>query len=235
MKKLYAILVALLYITAAQAQRTDSIDFARVSKSPVLEARFKDKLVELAATNPTQDGLDAKQKINGYEISNAKAAWLNHFVVSGNLNEYSIKNNSQYNYYPRYNFGLILPLGDFVTIPNNVKIARINNKVIEAQKGEAARFSKSTVLKLYENYKANSQLLELETPLLEDTYNTYQQVEKKFARGETQIEDLNAIYRNYNTEQVRNIQLRRDLQQFKIDIETMIGVTFEEALQMVKQ
>jgi hypothetical protein len=63
--------------------------------------------------------------------------------VSGNLNELSIKQDNSSNglngqiFYPRYNFGVNLPLDFFSSKSNEVKAARENLLIAEAEKMNA--------------------------------------------------------------------------------------------------
>ena len=91
---------------------------------------------------------------------------------------------------------------------------------------------KADVLNAYELYAANKKMLELEVPLLEDVYNHYKQTEEKFSAGdkEVTVETLNIAYRSYNEEMVRKVMLERDIRQAKIELERLIGISFEEAV-----
>jgi outer membrane protein TolC len=123
-------------------------------------------------------------------------------------------------------------LGALVTIPNEVKIAKTEKKLIGNMKEEEQRKIKADVLNAYELYAANKKLLELQAPLLEDVYSHYKQTEEKFSAGDkdVSIETLNISYRSYNEEMVRKVMLERDIRQAKIELEKLIGITFEEAV-----
>lgn len=237
MKKLLLIVLSLCPPLWTYAQLKDSLTLSAVQMQPALEARFREKLVELARQNPNSDAIKAREQINRLETQNARAAWLNHFSASANANEYSLKQNSntQNIYYPRYNFSVGINLGNLITIPNNVKISKTNRKLIAAQKANEDRDAKVTVLKMYETYTANKKVLELQLPLLEDALNYYKQMERKFSGGEISIDQYSASYRIYNSEMVRNVQLIKELNQSRIELEGMIGMTLESALHLITQ
>ncbi len=199
-------------------------------------ARLKARLVELALANPALKVLDHRAEITKYEAQRAKAEWLNMFTAAGNLNEFTIENKTGNNgnnnlLYPRYNFGVIIPFGRFVSIPADVKIAKTNKKMYEAQKERDGLEIKAAVLRAWEEYSANKQMLELHLPLLEDAYTSYKQEEARFSKGEdAKVDALNAAYRLYNTEMVRKITLERDLRESKLTLEAIIGMTMEEVL-----
>lgn len=235
MKQLVLFISFLLCVATTQAQLKDTtLSLSGLRKNPGMEARYRQQLIQLALQNPNMDELKAREEINKYEIRNAKAAWLNHFVANGNLNEYSIKGSSNNNFFPRYNFGVTLPLGNLVTVPNNVKIAKTQRKVLTAQKRTDSIATKVSVLNMYEIYVANEQLMELQIPVLNDVYSNYSLQEDKFKKGEITVEEFNAAYRIYNTEKATNINLKRELEQSRINLEGMIGTTLEEVLRQIK-
>lgn len=216
----------------SQAQRTDTTILMALPADQPTVARLKVKLVELALNNPDMRVHDLKKLAAKYEANRAKAEWLNHFVASGNLNEFTIKNGNNNTFFPRYNFGVSVPLGNFIGIPNAVKMAKTNGKIAEEQKKSDALELKAMVLEAYEEYAANKQLLELQLPLLEDALNTFRQTEEQFSNGAAgvTVENYNATYRQYNTEMVRKVELERNLRKSKITLEGMIGMTLEEVL-----
>ncbi|SFN01131.1 Outer membrane efflux protein [Chitinophaga sp. YR627] len=232
MKKGLFVIIGLLGCLFANAQRRETSLYIPLIDSPEV-AQLKVVLVELAMQNPGLKVHDAKLKVNKYETNKAKAGWLNMLQASGNLNEYTLKNNSNNaTFFPRYNFSLTVPIGSLISIPNDVKIARAEKKVIINMKEEDKLKLKADVLNAYELYAANKKMMELSVPLLEDVYNHYKQTEEKFSAGDkdVSVETLNIAYRSYNEEMVRKVMLERDIRQAKIEIEKLIGISFEEAV-----
>lgn len=235
MKRVLFFLLVALTGTMAKAQRADTSIVLRLPADQPTVARLKTRLVELAMENPQIKALDIKKQITKYDENRAKAGWLDMIVASGNLNEFTIKGGgttTNNTLYPRYNFGINVPLGHLISIPNEVKIAKANGKVFEQQKEGEKLALKSAVLRAYEDYATNKQLYELQLPLLEDAYNHYKQTEQKFSKGDqnTAVEGLNEAYRIYNAEMVRKVNLERDVKQSKLVLEAIIGTTMEEVL-----
>lgn len=235
MKKVFFVIVGMCMSALSQAQVKEASLYVKLVDAPEV-TRLKAKLVELAMANPGLSVYDAKKEINKYEQTKAKAQWLNLLTAAGNLNEYTIKNSGTANnnnvFFPRYNFSLMIPLGNLVSIPADVKIAKTNRKVINFTQDEAKLKLKADVLNAYENYSGDKKLLELQAPLMEDALTHYKQIEEKFTKGEKEVgvEDYNAAYRNYNAEMVRKVMLERELRQAKIEIERLIGISLEEAI-----
>lgn len=232
MKKGLLFIIGLAFCISVQAQKKESSLYIPLTDSPEV-AQLKAVLVELAMQNPGLKVYDNKAKIAKYQQNKAAAGWANLFQAYGNLNEYTLKNNSNNStFFPRYNFSLTIPLGSFISIPNDVKIAKTERKVVMNMKEEEQLKIKADVLNAYELYAANKKLMELEVPLLEDVYNHYKQTEEKFSAGdkEVSVETLNIAYRSYNEEMVRKVMLERDIRQAKIELERLIGISFEEAV-----
>ncbi|NIG56321.1 TolC family protein [Chitinophaga sp. Cy-1792] len=247
MKKLLLLTLPLCFVLLSQAQQKDSLDLNTIQKNPGLEMKFRQVLIQLASKTPAQDLVDTKEKIGDYQVANARAQWLNHVAFFTNINENSFNrqtvyynpndpkaNVNQNNYYPTYNVGLSFALGDFVTTPKMVKIARLQRKMLETERETDLRNSRAKVLTAYETFVANKKLFELELPLLEDALSTFQTLEKKFAAGETSLEDYNKAYKAYNAEQVQNVILTRSYNQSKIELESIINMPLEQAVQLVK-
>ncbi|MBV8253768.1 MAG: TolC family protein [Chitinophaga sp.] len=248
MKKLLLFALSLCFVLHVQAQK-DSLGLNNILKSPVLEARFKQLLIDLASKTPIQDAVETKEKISDYQIANARSQWLTHVTFFTNLNENSFNRNNTYynnpndpkndnnknNYYPTYNLGLAFTLGDFFTTPRNVKIAQAQKKLYEAERQADLRGSRNKVLTDYEIFVATKKLFELHLPLLEEALNNFQSVEKKFAAGEVTLEVYSAAYKSYNVEMVQNVKLTRDMNQAKIDLESSINMPLEAAIQLMSK
>lgn len=235
---LFFLLVALTGTVAKAQQKADTSIILRLPADQPTVKLLKERLVALAMENPQVKALDIKKQITKYDENRAKAGWLNLITAAGNLNEYTIKgtsSNSTVNnntLYPRYNFGIMVPIGNLISIPNDVKIAKANGKVFDQQREGEKLALKAAVLRAYEDYSANKQLYELQLPLLEDAYNHYKQTEQKFSTGDqnTAVEGLNDAYRIYNAEMVRKVNLEREVKLSKLTLEAIIGTTLEEVL-----
>lgn len=232
MKKGLSFIIGLAFCISVDAQNKETSLYIPLADAPEV-AQLKEVLVELAMQNPALKVYDNKARIAKYQQNKATAGWLNMLQAAGNLNEYTLKNNSNNaTFFPRYNFSLTVPIGNLISIPNDVKIAKAERKVITNMKEEEQLKIKADVLNAYELYAANKKMMELEVPLLEDVYNHYKQTEEKFSAGDKDVtvETLNIAYRSYNEEMVRKVMLERDIRQAKIELERLIGISFEEAV-----
>lgn len=240
MKSISFIVLALSITFATQAQvlRKDTSVLLKLPADPSIVNRFKEKLVELAMVHPDMKQYAVRKQINRYETNIAGSAWLNHFTAAGNLNEFTIKGssaNANNNFFPRYNFGVILPLGNLIKIPNDVKRSRAEKKLLETQQESDGLAIKALVLQQYEEYAANKQLYELHLPMLEDAMLHYTQTEERFRAGDDTVplEIYKESFRLYNTEMAKKVQLEKELRQSKLKLEGMVGMTLEQVMLML--
>src|SRR6267142_2066693 len=97
-----------------------SIDYNKiVLPDRIVPNSFEERLVQLAWKNhPSNRVVDQNVEIAHKEKVVARWQWLDNIYANGNLNEYTLHPNpGAINvYYPRYNFGVRVTLGNFVTI-----------------------------------------------------------------------------------------------------------------------
>jgi outer membrane protein TolC len=240
MKRAYILLLTVCIGLAAHAQQQpDTAVLLRLPADPPSVTRFKQKLVELALQGPDVKQYDDRKEIAKYNTRIAKAQWANHLTAAGNLNEFTIKGrsndvNAAQNFYPRYNFGVTFPLGHFISIPNEVKRAKVEGKLAQKQKESQALIMKAKVLQAYEDYAAAKRLVELHLPILEDALLNYNQMEEKFRAGDNTvpIDVYKESYRQYNAEMVQKVELERTLRQSKLALEGLVGMTLEEVMRL---
>ncbi|CAL1518083.1 TolC family protein [Chitinophaga sp. MM2321] len=239
MKTILSVLFALWISMAAQAQvhKADTAVLLTLPADQATVARFKQRLVELALQNPDVEQYAIRKQINKYETNSITAGWLNHFSAAGNLNEFTLKNSSGSGngnnlYYPRYNFGVNLPLGNLIKIPNDIKRSKAEGKLLDIQKKSEAQSLTAKVLEFYEEYAANKKLFELHMPLMEDALISYNQAEEKFRAGDpaVSLEIYKESYRLYNAEMVKKVQLEKELRQSKLQLEGLVGMTLEQVM-----
>jgi len=195
---------------------------------------IRERLVQLALQDPLYEIADHNVTIAEYEIRLAKNSWLGQITAAGNLNEFSIDpkaaGNNYVGYYPRYNFGIQIPLDIFSKTSNNVKIAYEKELIAEAERNDRFRLIKADILTRYEDYLLTNQKLEIQYQITQDAYTAYTKAEKDFSDNVIKIEDLNSANNKYIDEQIKKLQLQRDLNVSKIDIERHIGVKLDDVI-----
>jgi outer membrane protein TolC len=210
---------------------------------------IREKLVQLAMNNPQYEVSDRIANVALYQWHLAKGSWLAIINLAGNINEFTIDPKSAGTttvttstgtteignpnvYYPKYNFGLNLPLDIFTRVSNTVKVARENYLIAQANKNDHFRQIKADILTKYEDYLLAKQKLDLQEQVTQDAYTNYQLAERDYRQNTIKAEDLSRAFRNWVGEQVTKLDMMRALNVTKIDIERIIGVKLDDVLRM---
>ncbi|WEK36230.1 MAG: TolC family protein [Candidatus Pseudobacter hemicellulosilyticus] len=199
---------------------------------------IRERLVQLALQNPNYEIADRRVLVADYELARAKGGWLSILSASGNLNELSIKQGSGSGagstannlFFPRYNFAVTLPLDFFITRANDVKVARQNVYIAEAEKNEAYRKLRRDVLSKYEDYLMHKDILELQTRIASGEYTDYKLAETDFRDGTITAEAFKTAETNYYTQEMKKVELQRNYNVSKYELELMIGVPIDDVL-----
>jgi len=194
----------------------------------------ENRLVALALTGPEYDASGHQNRINELELKKAKGTWLNLLTVATQLNDQSFKNQTQVGQtayvYPKYFFGLTIPLGIIFSQGGTVKTARESLAYAKDQQEVLARTIKANVLSKYKQYKLYNDLIEMQSELINDVLAMSSRAEDDFKNGTITVEVYIAAQRakNEETAKIKNLQLSQDL--IKIDLERMIGVPLQSVL-----
>jgi outer membrane protein TolC len=232
MKSLVTILLCIFfsYPLFGQDSLLHSFDNLQVSaKDSVVE----NQLVELALQNAESKISDLDVKAAKAQIGVAKAGWLSTISASSYWNEFTISpsSKSQFNYYyPKYNFGVSLPLSIFITVPKNVKIAKVQYRAAQEEEKLKLLELKSKVLSKYQDYLMFSKQLAIQSLVTENELNSFLQVERKFKSGTITIKDYNEAMDSYNTKLTRKLLIQHDLAVAKIELEQIIGTDLSNVI-----
>jgi outer membrane protein TolC len=201
------------------------------------ETDIRERLVALALQNPGYEISDRRVNVAEANLRKAKGAWLNVFFAQGNLNELSLNQSNGGGggtglegqvFYPRYNFGVNIPLDFFSAKSNDVKVARETLLIAEAEKNERYRLIRRQVLTKYEDYLMHKEKLELQIRMTQAEYTKYKLAEKDFEENAINAEVFNKAEATYFEQQIRKSELQRNLNVVKLELEEMIGVSFDE-------
>jgi outer membrane protein TolC len=200
---------------------------------------IRERLVQLAMNNPAYEVSDRLTNVAYYQLHLAKGNWLSSISAQYNANDYTLFHNkatttngvtTQPIYYPQYNFGLSLPFDIFTRNINNIKIAREQYLIAQANRNDKFRQIKADVLTKYEDYLLAKQKLELQIQMTEEAYTNYQIAERDYRQNVIKAEDYNKAYKNWAGEQVTKLDLQRNLNVTKIDLEKIIGVKLDDVI-----
>jgi outer membrane protein TolC len=210
------------------------------------DLRPEDKLVLVAWINsPEAKRLSLLHEATDRRISLARWNWLQNIVAQGNLNEITLNrtlddlrgrpssdptNPVNNLLFPRYNFGVQLPLDIFNRQRNTVKLAQ-NDKAVAAQNLDIfKRELRVQVLTLYQNFLAQRRLLQAQNEAVIDAETQLQGITDQFRKGEREVADLNEAKVNLNNAKLQVITAERDLQVARIELEGLLGVSLERVV-----
>lgn len=204
--------------------------------SDLTDSANENRLVFFALRGPEFDASIHQNTINELELKRAKTTWLNLLSISTNYNDQSFAKQSgpaATYVYPKYYFGISIPLGIFISQGNLVKTARESIANGKDQQEILSKTIKANILSKYKQYKLYTTLLEMESELLNDVLTNSSQAEDNFKKGSITVEIYIAAQKTKNEELVKilNLQLQKDL--IRIDMERMIGVPLDQVLRPV--
>jgi outer membrane protein TolC len=199
--------------------------------SDLPDTAIENRLVALALQGPEFDASIHQNKISALELKRAKNTWLNLLSVSTNYNDQTFAKASANTYvYPKYFFGITVPLGIIFSQGTQVKIARESVANGKDQQEMLARKIKADILQEYEQYVLYSNMIEMESELINDVLANSTQAEQSFKQGTISVEAYIAAQKAKNDEMGRSMNLQLDQDKTRIDIERMIGVPLETVL-----
>lgn len=196
---------------------------------------FAEKLVRLAwKNNPSNRILEREKTIADYEIKQARWSWLNEFRVQGNVNEFVLNEDADVGgraaFFPKYNITGAVRLGFFVDIPLETKKKKEEYYIAQLNIDQQKLGLRAEVLKRYETYLMNRELLKVQTEATEDLFATFSLVEQNFKNGQASLDDYNKTLDRYNTQKLRKITAQGNFNRAKIEVEEIIGVKLEDVI-----
>lgn len=194
------------------------------------EVEIKNRLVRFALKNPAFLADDAAIEIAVLNRKKANSSWLSSVNVGGNLNEFSINNSPAGNFYPKYNFGVLIPLDIYSRNKNERLVGDQNIIIANAAKDQRINEIKAETLIRYENYKEQKELVNLEKISVDNNYSDYLSAQGNYADGTITVDVLNKTYQGYVLEQFKLVTLKKQLNVAIIQLEEIIGVSLSKAL-----
>jgi len=199
---------------------------------------IKEKLVTLAIQNPELEIADHQINIATTQLKQSKTWLANDLSVSFNANEFTIKrlqgkkqpDGQYYPFYPFYNVGLNIPIGDIFSKPKTVKIAREQVAIAEASRNSKYREIRDAVLSAYEDYITNKELLTVQSQITESLYSDFLQAKEKFRNGQIDVDSYNQAAKLYHNQLIDRIGAEHDFNLSKIKLESLIGVPLNQVL-----
>jgi outer membrane protein TolC len=200
---------------------------------PINDSAFQERLVQLALGGPQYDAAGHTVRIAEYKVKSAKLSWFNLLTISLNYNDLEFTHtnavaNAQTAYvYPKYFFGLVIPIGTIVSKGSEIKAAREDVKIAQDNQLMMARQIRADVLTKYAQDKNYRELAVIENQIVDDLSAGFTQIEKKFRDGAITLEAFSLASNNYNLENAKKLSIQLQAEVAKYDLERLIGVRFE--------
>jgi outer membrane protein TolC len=242
MKRILPTLTALFVFAAtANAQvlnsktKADStIEVKRTIKDNA-DTAIERKLIELAMAGPAYRSSNHQLKINEQELKKAKNAWLNLLSLSYSVNDQTFNKSpdptgSNTFVYPRYNFGVTIPLGIIFSQGSQIKTAREVVAYTKDQQAVLADNIKAAVLSKYREYREYNTLIVIQSELVNDVMANATQAEENFKNGNITVDIYLSVLKTKNEELAKSFNLKLQQELLKIEVERMIGVPLESVL-----
>jgi outer membrane protein TolC len=215
--------------------RRDSLFLARKTAGNA-DSLIQEKLVTLALQGPQYQVTKHQIKYSQYQLSKIKKSWLNLLSLSANFNDQTFAKTSNpavgtaQIYYPKYFFGVTIPLGVIFSIGPDIKGARENVEIARDNQEQRARQIRSEVLSKYKQWRNYSQLIGLQNTIVDDEQAAVGAIEKKFRDGTATFDQYNQLSKEFNNDLATklNLQLSQDL--MKLEIEELIGTNLENVI-----
>jgi len=204
-----------------------------VHAAPMLVDTIAERLVAMAIENaPEIKSAQNLATASKYAYKRQKTEYLDIITIRGNVNEFTInpdKDNFQ-NLYPRYNFGIVFPLGIFVNLPKQTKAAYYQYQAKEEDANTETKEMRKQVLSLYHDYVMNLKLKDIQTKIVNDYELMNSKYEDKFKSGQLSLEDFTNANMQYYNAITRQAGIERDLGVTKAGLEALIGMNLDQAI-----
>lgn len=191
------------------------------------------KLIELAMAGPAYRSSNHQLKINELELKKAKNSWLNLLALSYSVNDQTFNKSPDPTntfVYPRYNFGVTIPLGIIFSQGSQIKTAREVVAYTKDQQAVLAENIKAAVLSKYREYKEYNTLIVIQSELVNDVMANATQAEENFKNGNITVDIYLSVLKTKNEEIAKSFNLKLQQELLKIEVERMIGVPLESVL-----
>jgi outer membrane protein TolC len=197
----------------------------------------EERLVTLALQGPQYDVTMHQIKIGEYAVKTAKKSWFNLLAVSFNFNQFNVpglatQQQQQYAYvYPKYFFGLTIPVGTIISKSTEIKAAREALKITRDTQEILARSIRADILTKWHQYQSTKALLDIETSVSVEFQTAATLAESQYKQGTTTLQLYSEAIRSNSIESAKlvTLQLQRDM--YRIQIEQVIGVSLDSVIQ----
>jgi outer membrane protein TolC len=215
--------------SVSHAQINQSYDTKKKLDSMIYD-NVREKLVDLAMQHPENAISNAQIAIAENNLRKAKGSWTNIFFASFNLNEFTLNGSPSAAFWPKYNFGVNMPLDIVSRTSNDIKNARQTVEISNAMKNDTYRKLRAEVLSKFENYLFHREMYETSSVVTDEAYTAFLSMQEKYKIGDVNDIDYSITFRQFNDAKMRQREQQRDMNVAKLEVERLIGVDLDEVL-----
>lgn len=194
---------------------------------------FGEKLVQIAWRNhPANQVYRSELTIADFDVRTSTVEWLNTVRVSANMNEFTLNPDADIfgraAFYPRYNVGFSIALGQLFNIPYNTRKSKEGLKIAQANLNNQKLSLRNAVLRAYNEFLLREKIYKLQSQLLLDNETSHKLVEQRFKNGETTFEIYAESLSNYSQISINALEAETAFRNAKLDLEQFIGMRLED-------
>lgn len=194
------------------------------------DSLIKIKLVQLAMDNPNVKISESNIRIAQEDLALAKMGWLSSISLGANFNEFVINNSASAAFFPKYNFGIMVPFDILARTKRQRKVAEESININKQTLKEKQRFVKREVLTRYEDYKERKELVNLQKTYMEYDFSAYEAAQKSYSDGTASLAEMNIAYQVVITDKAKLVSKERDFNIAVIMLEELIGVPLSDVI-----
>lgn len=203
----------------------------------MIQETIAEKLADLAVSSNRVKIAEKDIQVTKSAIKRSQADWLN--VFSGSYNHVLFNLNNPFKsqssqFIPKYNATLDLPLGFFFSIRSENKIAKGNYEKAIATRDQELSEVKRLIKVQCQAYQANLYLLSLQESLLQDEKILLDNISNLFDNNQADLQAFTDATRRYNLELVKKINLIKEVNTAKFELESLLGMKLSEALRKIR-
>jgi outer membrane protein TolC len=218
----------------AQSPYTPPTSKRPIRSLPIKDTGVEEKLVMLALQNVAYDAFGRMIAIAQFKVKQQKNSWFDLLTLTSQFNDLTFKHQSTVGnvafVYPKYFYGVTIPIGTILSKGSQVKSAREEVKIAEDNQIEAALKIRTDVLSKYRQWRTTNSLILLQRQVADDVHAAFLQVEKRFNDGAVSIETYGEASRSYALEMTKQLTYQLQAEMQKLDIEAIIGVRLESVI-----
>ncbi len=223
----FLLLLALFNVAFAQ-----QVDYGRIIPDTVRSTMpLEEKLVYLAWENyPRNETFQHEINKSQEKIKQAKLGWVQPLSLQFYYGEPHINNQFESTFFPRYNLGVNVNIGQILQTPSKVRSANEDLAISLNNINTQKHLIRAEVLRRYYNYQLKLELLKIHIQAHDDAYNAYLDITQKFKDGRATLVAYTQSALAHNQAAEQKVKSEMEVKMAKVAVEELIGVRLEEVM-----